>query len=86
MDSHIRACEKIDIMAGWAQQRLFSPAPLADMATLSGSLAKARLREKDRMRGNMPCFPRYYPYPDRKRSGLSQGDTRFTHFGGPIPV
>jgi hypothetical protein len=29
------------------------PYPLADMATLRGNLAKARLREKDRMRGDL---------------------------------
>jgi alpha-glucosidase len=43
------------------------PYPLADMATLRGNLAEARLREKDRMRGSIPpvikiaCSGSYIP-------------------------
>src|SRR5208337_4821907 len=52
------------VKAEGEQQRPFSlPYPLADLAILSGNLAKARLREKDRMRGNMPCFSAHYPSP-----------------------
>src|SRR5208337_2566031 len=54
--------KKSMVQGGGEQQRPFSlPYPLADMAILSGNLAKARLREKDRMRGNIPLFSRTLP-------------------------
>jgi hypothetical protein len=45
------------------------PYPLADMATLRGNLAKARLREKDRMRGSWATFSRILY--NEWRAGLS---------------